>query len=172
MKHPIRFILPALVLSALALFALFAWLDPASAAGAGGLILGTALAAPTSIERKGDGVVWPVPMEEATKIWAGAIVCTNAAGYAVNGADTASQVVYGVAEETVDNTGADGALSIRVRRGCAFKFLNHSTPVTVVGTNAVIQDNATVTTAAAATNDIVVGPVRQIESDGVWVYIA
>lgn len=121
-----------------------------------------------------DGELISLPVATSTTIEAGKIVSVNSGGYAIPAADTASTIVVGVAQESVVNAGANGAASVVVRRLKAFKFANGTTAVTQagVGGNVVVQDAATVTTAAAATNDIVVGKCLAVESDGVWVYIA
>ena len=110
----------------------------------------------------------------STTIEAGKMVSVNSGGYAIPAADTASTIVVGVAQESVVNSGANGAASVVVRRLKAFKFANGTTAVTQagVGGNVVVQDAQTVTTAAAATNDIVAGKCLAVESDGVWVWIA
>lgn len=57
------------------------------------------------------------------KIFAGSMVCLNAAGYAVPGTDTAGLRFVGVAREYVDNTaGANGDKSVLVRRDGIFDF--------------------------------------------------
>ena len=121
-----------------------------------------------------DGELISLPVATSTTIEAGKIVSVNSGGYAIPAADTASTIVVGVAQESVVNAGANGAASVVVRRLKAFKFANGTTAVTQagVGGNVVVQDAATVTTAAAATNDIVVGKCLAVVSDGVWVYIA
>lgn len=109
----------------------------------------------------------------ATTIEAGKMVSVNAAGFAIPAADAAATIVVGVADQTVVNAGADGALSVLVRRGRLFKLANHSTPVTQasVGSNVVVVDAATVGLAATMTNDIVAGQCFGVEADGVWVLI-
>lgn len=121
-----------------------------------------------------DGELIVVPVAAAMKIFAGAIVCANAAGYAVKGAPISGLVYLGRAEETVDNSaGALGAKSISVRRGKAFKFASEATdPVTQaqLGKCCYVFDDQTVSASAGAANvrpdcGIVVG----VEVDGVWV---
>lgn len=79
-------------------------------------------------ESKAIGRSLNVPVAAATQIFAGAIVVSNAAGFAAPASDTASEVVLGIADEGVNNTGAAGALEVRVRKG-TFEF---STAGTVV----------------------------------------
>lgn len=75
-----------------------------------------ALTKPRQITRYGNKLrLLNLPIAAATKIWAGAIVCKNTAGYAVPGAATNTLIVLGIASETVDNTaGANGALRVPI----------------------------------------------------------
>ncbi|MBU4231719.1 MAG: hypothetical protein KKF43_04230, partial [Proteobacteria bacterium] len=58
-----------------------------------------------------------------TKIYAGSLVCVNAAGYAAPAADTIGYQIAGVALEQVDNSdGSDGGKIVRVRRAGVFEF--------------------------------------------------
>jgi hypothetical protein len=65
-------------------------------------------------------------MAAATKIFAGAIVMRNAAGYATKGATALALVGAGIAQQQVDNSaGSAGDLSIEVREG-VFRVANSS----------------------------------------------
>lgn len=121
-----------------------------------------------------DGELLVLPVAAAIKIFAGAIVCANALGFATKGAPTSGLIFLGRAEETVDNTaGAAGAKTISIRRGKAFKYASEaSDPVTQaqLGKCCYIFDDQTVAASSGATNSrpdcgIVVG----VEADGVWV---
>ena len=120
-----------------------------------------------------DGQLLPFKLAAATEIEAGNMAAIDADGYAVMASDTASIVVAGVADETVDNTsGADGDKIIRVRRKKVFKFKNSSTSAVTqaqVGSNVYVEDSETV--ASATTNSIVAGVCMGIDTDGVWVEI-
>lgn len=121
-----------------------------------------------------DGELVSIPVATNTTIEAGKMVSVNSGGFAIPAADAASTIVVGVAQERVVNAGANGAVGVMVRRGKAFKFKNGTTAITQagVGGNVVVQDAETLTTAAAATHDIVAGKCLGVESDGVWVFIA
>ncbi len=70
-----------------------------------------------------DGIELDFPVAANTKIYAGSLVCANTTGYVVPAADTAGLKFVGVAIEQMDNTGgANGALTIRLRRSGAFQF--------------------------------------------------
>lgn len=120
-----------------------------------------------------DGELIAVPVAAAVKIYGGALVAANAAGFATPGATATTLTYLGRAESNVDNTaGANGAKTVSVRRRLAFKFKNSGAdPVTqaelgkvcyIVDDETVAKTNGTATRSAAG---IVVG----VESDGVWV---
>lgn len=71
-----------------------------------------------------DGELIQVPVATAVHIYAGALVAANATGYATPGATSTTLTYLGRAEENVNNTGADGAKTVKVRRRKAFKWLN------------------------------------------------
>ncbi len=52
-----------------------------------------------------EGIEVEYPVAANTKIYAGSLVCVNAAGYAVPAADTSGYRFAGVALEQVDNSG-------------------------------------------------------------------
>lgn len=113
-----------------------------------------------------EGKILPFKVEEATKIIEGALVAINAAGYAVNATDTASEVVVGICDETVDNTsGADGDEYVKVRTHGVHEFVaRFSAAQTNVGDLAYAFDNQTVDLAANLTNDILVGRIVEVVS--------
>ena len=70
-----------------------------------------------------EGIEVDYPVATNTKIFAGSLVCVNAAGYAVPAADTTGYQFAGVAMEQVDNTGgSDGGQSVNLRRTGVFEF--------------------------------------------------
>ncbi len=133
----------------------------------------TALAADKKTEYR-EGVVLAVPVEESTKIYAGALVCVNANGYLVAGADTAGLIFMGVAREAVDNSaGADGAATCLIRRRGLVKML-FATAITQanVGDNVFLVDDQTVDVVANVTNAIFCGIIAEyIDSTHAWVDI-
>lgn len=133
----------------------------------------TALVADRNTSMK-DAELISVPMAATTKIFAGSIVCVNAAGYATKGAATTGLVYLGRAEEMIDNTtGSAGFKSITVRRGKAFKYANEATdPVTQasLGKSCYIFDDQTVcATAGGLSARPDCGRVIAVDVDGVWV---
>ena len=122
-----------------------------------------------------DGIEIGLPVAASTEIEAGHMVAVTSAGYAVPVGDTPGHVVMGVAQENIDNlTGANGDLTVVIRRKNAFKLGNSGTAALAqanVGNTAYVEDSETLTTVAGATNDIAAGTILAVESDGVWVEI-
>lgn len=114
-----------------------------------------------------------VPMAAGAKIYAGALVAANATGYAAPGSTATTLTYLGRAEEQVDNTGgADGDLTVPVRRRKAFKFKNEGgDPVTQaeLGKSCYIVDDETVAKTDGGATRSAAGTVIAVDSDGVWV---
>lgn len=113
------------------------------------------------------------PVKGATKIPVGVITAIDATGMLVNGAAVSTQLVVGVAEVDIDNSGGiDGAIKGPVRRGC-FKFANSAAAdqitLTSYGQSCYVVDNQTVAKTSSAGTRPVAGTVRDVEADGVWV---
>ena len=91
----------------------------------------------------------------AVKVPKGALVNINAAGFATNATDTASETFAGVAYETVDNSGGSaGDKEIRVETCGSFVFVDGggNGAQTDVGVEFKIVDNQTITDAATTNN--------------------
>lgn len=112
-----------------------------------------------------DGLVLPFQMG-VEKIYEGALVSVNAAGYAVNAGDDANTVVVGIADETVDNSaGSNGDKEIKVRRTGVFTFVaGFSAAQADVNSLVYASDNQTVDLAANLTNDVLVGRIVEVLS--------
>jgi len=123
--------------------------------------------------KRKDGEVISYPMA-AVKIPKGALVNINAAGFATNSTDAASETFAGVAYETVDNSaGNAGDLSIRVQTTGTFVFVDGggNGAQTDVGVAFKVVDNQTVTD-ASTTNNIVAGiAVESISATSVRIRI-
>ncbi|WP_312938875.1 hypothetical protein [Oscillibacter sp.] len=112
-----------------------------------------------------------LPVKGDTTIYQGSIVALNADGLAVPGATAADLTAAGRAEETVQNTGGDGAASVKVCRG-VFVFSNTATAENKVDASHVlkdcyIEDDQTVT--ALSTGASVAGRVIRVDDEGVAV---
>lgn len=122
-----------------------------------------------------DAKTFSFPVKAASKIFAGSIVVIEATGVAAKGTVATTHKTVGRAAETVDNTaGADGALRIRVERGC-FRFLNSAAGDLIaladVGADCYIVDDQTVAKTNGAATRSVAGKIRDVDADGVWVEI-
>lgn len=120
-----------------------------------------------------DGELIVVPVAANAVIYAGAIVVANASGYADKGSTALGLTFLGRADERVDNTGgANGAKTVQVRRGKAFKWKNDAThPVTQasLGRKCYIVDDETVAIHDNSAARSAAGIVVALDSDGVWV---
>lgn len=122
-----------------------------------------------------DVVVFADPMAASVKIFAGALVCLNAAGFAVPGSTSTTLKARGVAQEQVDNsTGAAGAQQVNTRRGC-FPFANSAAADEItradIGATAYIVDDQTVAKTNGTNTRSAAGVIRDVDSAGVWVDI-
>lgn len=122
-----------------------------------------------------DGVQFNDPVAASTRIFAGALVCLNAAGFAVPASTSATLKARGRAEEQVDNRdGAAGALRIETRRG-VFPFANSAAADEItradIGNECFIVDDQTVAKTSATDTRSVAGIIRDLDDAGVWVEI-
>ncbi|MCC7546187.1 MAG: hypothetical protein IT532_00305 [Burkholderiales bacterium] len=124
---------------------------------------------------KRDAAQFSFPQATNTVIYAGALVMLNASGYATPGATATGQKCVGVAEaRSNNNPGANGAQSVRVRRGC-FRFANSASGDAIaladVGADCYIVDDQTVAKTNGSSTRSICGKVRDVDADGVWVEI-
>ncbi|MCG9027433.1 hypothetical protein [Laribacter hongkongensis] len=120
-----------------------------------------------------DGELIVVPVAAGAVIPAGTLVVAGATGFAVPGSTATGLAFLGRAEEYANNTGGtDGAVSVPVRRGKAFKWANDSSdPVTQasLGRPCFISDNQTVAKTNGTNTRSQAGIVLGLDADGVWV---
>jgi hypothetical protein len=118
-------------------------------------------------------------------IYRGALVSIDAAGYLIPAADTVNTYVAGVAKDNVDNTGGDaGDVSAPVDVGGGLLLMKHAyltgfgtddLEQSDVGTAVVVSDDETVDFVGNTDQDIPVGVIDEIVTDGdpddatVWV---
>lgn len=125
--------------------------------------------------KRRDEVQHSDPVAATTRIFAGSLVCLNAAGNAVPGSTSTTLKARGLAQEQVDNSaGAAGDLRIESRRG-VFAFANSASTDEItraeIGTDCYIVDDQTVAKTSATNTRSVAGVIRDVDSDGVWVEI-
>jgi predicted RecA/RadA family phage recombinase len=121
-----------------------------------------------------EGLEMEFRVAAAAKIYAGSMVCLNAAGYAVPAADTSGYRFAGVALEQADNSaGADGAQVVRLRRSGVFEFNAANLSQALVGNAVYAVDDQTFADAGGAANDIKVGVlVKYVAATKGWIDIA
>jgi len=124
----------------------------------------TAIAARKDVRRQPGEVV--SFKQAAVKIWEGALVSVNAAGYVTNATDAANDLFVGVADETIDNSvGAAGDKEIQVRVGGIVNVVSgFSAAQSNLGDPVYVTDNQTVDLAATTTNDVLVGRIVEVTS--------
>jgi hypothetical protein len=110
-------------------------------------------------------------VQGSNTIYRGAMVAVDANGLAVAASDTAAIAVIGRAERTQDNTGTaySATRTLNVRRGVFCWDNDGSFTAAHIGQFAYVADDSGVTTAVAASNDIVAGLIVDVDSDGVWI---
>lgn len=112
-----------------------------------------------------------IPMKGATTIFAGALVCVLGA-VAVPGATGTTLIAVGRAEEQKTNSGADGAATIKVRRG-VFRFANSASTEAIgwseYGKQVYVVDDQTVAKTNGTNTRSVAGICRGVDAQGVWV---
>ena len=110
-----------------------------------------------------EGIELEYKVAGSAKIYAGALVCLNASGYAVPGTDTANFKFVGVAREQADNSlGANGDITVRVRRKGVFRFAASAMAITDIGAAVNVSDDQTV--AKTTTNSIACGRIAELIS--------
>ncbi|MFW6189042.1 MAG: hypothetical protein ACOC7T_01295 [Planctomycetota bacterium] len=120
------------------------------------------------------GDLLSVPVAAGQTVYGGSIVCLNAAGYAVPGADTDGLLVVGVATARADNSaGSDGDASVVVRRRGRFRFESASAlDQSALGARVYVADDQTVAAVNDVANDVPAGVIDRVEADGAaWVAI-
>jgi hypothetical protein len=133
----------------------------------------TALTKDKGIEyRVGDELEFEMAASE--KVFGGALACVNAAGYCLEGSDTAGLIFQGVATEQVDNSsGSDGDKKIVLKRRGLFKVIM-DTAITIanIGDNVFLVDDQTVDLVANVDNNIFCGIIAgYIDTTHAWIDI-
>ncbi len=118
-----------------------------------------------------EGSVVAVPVKANTRVFQGTLVVSDA-GYAAPGRAALNLRVIGRADETGDNIGgANGAISVLVRRG-VFKFDNDVGDAITqadLWADCFITDDQTVCRTNGGNTKSRAGRIIDLEPDGVWV---
>lgn len=117
------------------------------------------------------------PVKAAAIIYKGALVVLDADGDAMPGDTIANGAAQarGVALHQADNaSGADGAMTVEVERGC-FLFANSAASDEIaradIGGTAYVVDDRTVAKTDGSSARIAAGIIRDVDAGGVWVEI-
>ncbi|MDQ2084650.1 hypothetical protein RA307_31100 [Xanthobacteraceae bacterium Astr-EGSB] len=116
-----------------------------------------------------------LPVKANAKIYAGAMVAVDAAGYAVPAATSTTLKVVGRADALADNAGGvDGAIKVKVSCGI-FRFANSSAGdlialADVNGTCYAVDDQTVAKTNGTNTRSAA-GIIFDVDAQGVWVRI-
>lgn len=126
-----------------------------------------------TVERKALSFVDPV--KAATKIFAGTIVCLDAAGNAQPGATAVGLIVRGRARELADNSaGIAGAVSVESEPG-TFRFANSAAGDLIaraeIGDDCYIVDDQTVAKTSGGATRTIAGKIMDVDAGGVFVRI-
>lgn len=109
----------------------------------------------------------------ATTIYAGALVCIDAAGNAVPGSTATTLTAVGRADQQVDNSGgAAGDLTVDVRKGI-FRFGNSAGADEIgpedIGKTAYVVDDETVALTNGGATRSAAGTIYDVDAQGVWI---
>ncbi|WP_242673800.1 hypothetical protein [Stutzerimonas kirkiae] len=112
-----------------------------------------------------------VDVAAGVRIFAGALVVATASGFAAPGHEAAGLAYIGRAEEQVDNRdGGDGAKTIEVRHGKAFRWANDGSVTQAhLFRTAYIVDDETVAADDDNSGRSAAGQIVSVDTDGVWV---
>jgi hypothetical protein len=91
-----------------------------------------------------EGLELEFPVKAVTRIYGGSLVAVDSTGYAMPAGNTVGHKLVGIALEQADNrTGANGAVSIRVRTAGVFEFGATSISQANVGADMYVVDDQT-----------------------------
>jgi hypothetical protein len=120
--------------------------------------------------RSGD--IREFPVAASTTIYGGGMVAINASGWAVPAATSTTLKVVGRAEKKVANTGANGALTVKVATG-VFRFKNSTAADAInrddIGLPCYAVDDEQVALTNGSSTRSVAGTIFDVDADGVWV---
>ncbi|TVR08010.1 MAG: hypothetical protein EA385_11115 [Salinarimonadaceae bacterium] len=129
--------------------------------------------------RRRAGDLYSDPVAAATIIYAGALVCLNAAGNAVPGATATGLKARGVATARVDNSDGSAGDAVVESEAGVFRFANSTAGDAIaradIGADAWIVDDQTVAKTGAPVESVatrsIAGKIMDVDNVGVWVRI-
>jgi hypothetical protein len=133
----------------------------------------TALTQDCDTKERRDAGCYSFPVAAAATIYAGALVCINAAGNAVPGSSVAGLLAIGRAEYQADNSlGIAGEINVDVRRG-VYRWQNSSGGDAIteesLGEKCFVVDDQTVALTSDGGTRSVAGVIFDVDPYGVWV---
>lgn len=130
----------------------------------------TILAADRNTPRREDRTVESHPMKGGVTIFAGALVCLDAAGWAIPGATAVGLTALGRAEGRRTAV-VNGDANIRIRRG-VLQFANSAAGDAItridIGKPAYVVDDQTVAKTSGGATRSIAGTIRDVDAQGVW----
>ncbi len=128
-----------------------------------------ALTGPRNTPRRENDDVEGHPVLAGVTVFLGALVCLNAAGFAIPGVVGVGLVALGRAEETIVG---DGVRTVRTRRG-TLRFANSAAGDAItraeIGDQAFMVDDQTVAKTNGGGTRSLAGTIRDVDAQGVWV---
>lgn len=119
-----------------------------------------------------DGFAFSDPVAADAVIFAGAIICLDATGYAVPASTATTLTARGRAQHPIDNTGGeDGDRAVVSERG-VYRYENDGTDtidISHVGQTAYLVDDQTVADTDGTGTRSAAGTIRAVDDDGVWI---
>jgi len=132
----------------------------------------TALSADKARQTSGTPITIKAPVNALSVIYEGSLVMYDSTGFAVAASDAASGDIIGVATHAVTGGSSDGDEVVICETGHLERFAASGLADTQNGQIVVVSDDATVTDALAAANDVQVGKLAYLESATVaWVLV-
>lgn len=134
----------------------------------------TALTSDRNTARR-DGVAYQRGLAAGAVAIAGGIAVLNAGGFSQPGTTATGLVADGIYQETVANTGANGAIAAPVLKG-VFRLANSAAAdlitIAEIGDICFIVDDQTVAKTDATGTRSAAGVIKDVDADGVWVEFA
>ena len=116
-----------------------------------------------------EGEMLSDPVAAAGVIYAGSLVVLGATGYAEAASTATGLKARGIAQQYVNNEGADGAEKIVTRRGVHRLGNDGSINRTHITGTAYIVDDETVAATDGTSTRSAAGTIIDVDDDGVWV---
>lgn len=131
----------------------------------------TALTGDRNTPRREDRTIEAHPVKGGATIFAGSLVCLNAAGFAIPGATALGLIALGRAEKRRTSV-VDGDVNVPIRRG-VLNFANSGGADTItraeIGDPAYVVDDQTVAKTSGGNTRSPAGTIRDVDANGVWV---